>query len=346
MKAEFVGWYEAVSLQVEPAMVDTLLAAVQNVAESVTHEELEALIRAAFRAKQQTTSATGAIRSKLAGEGGALGDEEFRLLAAAALTYVLRAEDDSAALAATMVGTTYLNGLRAPSQPMDIPGLASTTRAALARTARRRPILRMPDMPSLTVNPEKAIETTDPSEALAHLAVACTEVLEVLAARQSRFEEQTTRYISIQDEELNMLWWLQGGRSNTLGQPFTDIPRDQRPIVLACELAEATLAIPGAAAVQSLLARAGVDDQEPLTIAAAVQALPADWLRKVCPIELERQISPVTTPLHEAIKRRLEVEGDSWVAGWASVCGIAADAKLSPLQLADLCYCEQLVIHE
>lgn len=346
MRAEFLRWYEAVALQVDPDVVDARLVAVQDVAKSVTHDELEALIRAAFWSKQPTAAMTGAIRAKLASAGGVLGDEEFRLLAAAALTYVLRANDDSAALAAAMVSTASLKGLRMLRLPMDIPGLASTTRTALARSTRRRPVLRMPAMPSLTVDPEKAVAIEDANEALKLLAAACSEVIKVLADRHSEFEQQTARYISIQDEELNMLWWLQGGRSHTLGQPFADIPRDQRPIVLACELAEATFAIPGAASIQSLLVRAGVDDLEPLTIAAAVQSLSTKWLRDVCPVELEAKISPVTTPLHEAFKRRLEVDGDSWIAGWASVCEIDSGAKLSPLQLADLCYCEQLVLRK
>lgn len=346
MKAEFIGWYEAVALPVDPEVVDARLTAVQAVAKAATHEELEALIRAAFRAKQQATAMTGAIRAKLAGAGGALGDEEFRLLAAVALTYVLRADDDSAALAAVMVGTTSLSGLRTLKQPMDITGLASTTRAALARSTRRRPVLRMPSMPLLTVDPAKAVETEDNNEALELLAAACSEVIQALAERQSKFEQQTARYISIQDEELNMLWWLQSGRSHTLGQPFADIPRDQRPIVLACELAEATFAIPGAASIQSLLARAGVDDLEPLTIPASVKSMSTEWLRDVCPVELEAKISPVTTPLHEAFRRQLEVDGDSWIAGWASVCDIDPGAKLSPLQLADICYCEQLVLRK
>jgi hypothetical protein len=346
MKAEFLRWYEAVALPVDPDVVDARLVAVQDVAKSVTHDELEALIRVAFRSKQQTAAMTGAIRAKLAGVDGMLGDEEFRLLAAATLTDVLRADDDLAALAATMVNTAALNGLRTVRQPMDIPGLASATRTALARTTRRRPVLRMPAMPPLTVDPEQAVAADDPNEALALLAAACSDVVKELADRISEFEQQTARYISIQDEELNMLWWLQGGRSYTLGQPFGDIPRDQRPIVLACELAEATFAIPGAASIQSLLARAGVDDLEPLTIAAAVQCLPTKALRDICPIELEAKISPVTTPLHEAFKRRLEVEGDSWIAGWASVCEIDSGTKLSPLHLADLCYCEQLILRK
>ena len=176
MRAEFLRWYEAVALQVDPDVVDARLVAVQDVAKSVTHDELEALIRAAFWSKQPTAAMTGAIRAKLASAGGVLGDEEFRLLAAAALTYVLRANDDSAALAAAMVSTASLKGLRMLRLPMDIPGLASTTRTALARSTRRRPVLRMPAMPSLTVDPEKAVAIEDANEALKLLAAACSEL--------------------------------------------------------------------------------------------------------------------------------------------------------------------------
>jgi hypothetical protein len=346
MKAEFIRWYEAVALPLDPDVADARRVAVKAVAESVSREELEALIRAAFRSKQQTIPMTGGIRTKLAGRSGVLEDEEFRLLAAAALTYVLRANNDSAALAAAMVSNASLCGLRTLKQPMDILGLANTTRAGLARSTRRRPVLQMPAMPSLTVDPQKAVETEDSNEALELLAAACSESLNALAERQFEYEQQTARYISIQDEELNMLWWLQGGRSQTLDLPFVDIPRAQRPIVLACELAEATFTIPGTASILSLMARAGLDELESLTMVEVVQSLPTETLREVFPVELEAKISPVTTPLHEAFKRRLEVDGNSWVEGWASVCDLDTETKFSPLQLAERCYCEQVVLRK
>ena len=171
--------------------------------------------------------------------------------------------------------------------------------------------------------------------------------MKTLAERQDEFAHRALQYISIQDEELNMLWWLQGGHSDTLKQPFAEIPREQRPFVLARELAEATYAIPGAAAIESLLARAGVDDAEPVEIAAAIQALPLNWLKTAIPEVDASKVSSVTTPLHEAFKRRLEVEGhDTWIPTWASVCDIDPAAKLSALRLADLCYCEQLIIRK
>jgi hypothetical protein len=344
LKAEFLGWYEAVTLSIETDVAEARWAAVEALAASATYEELEALTRAAFRAKH-TSAKTAAVRAKLSEKGGAIQDEEFKLLAAATLAGILRTSQPTAALAATMIGTTHLDGLRPVKQPVDIIGPAASTRLALARTTRRRPPLMMAPMPELDVDATEAVESEDPNESLELLATACTTVIESLAQRQSEFERRAMQYIAIQDEELNMLWWLQSGHSHTLDQPFAEIPREQRPFVLARELAEATYAIPGVAAVESLLARAGVDDAEPVGIAAAIQALPLDWLKTAIPEADCAKVSSVTTPLHEAFKRRLEVEGqDTWIANWASVCNIDPASKLSPLRLADLCYCEQLVI--
>jgi len=170
--------------------------------------------------------------------------------------------------------------------------------------------------------------------------------MQQFADRQADFEKWALRYISIQDEELNMLWWLQGGRTQA-GELFEKIPREQQPFVLARDLAEATFALPGASAISSLLERAGIKDEEPLEIAAAIQALPIEWLRVALPEADKHKASPVTTPLHEGIRRRLEVRGeDSWIAGWASVCNIDKTTRLTPLRLADLCYCEQLLIQK
>ena len=117
--------------------------------------------------------------------------------------------------------------------------------------------------------------------------------------------------------------------------------------MLSRDLAETTFAMPGASAIGSLLERAGIEDGEPLEIAAAIQALPIEWLKTALPEADKHKASPVTTPLHEGIRRRLEVRGENtWIAGWAGVCDIDTAARLTPLQLADLCYCEQLLIHK
>lgn len=346
MKAEFLRWCEEVSLSVDSTNVDARFAAVEAAAMLVTHEELEALIRAAFDAKQ-TSAATASLRTKLAGRGDALRDQEFKLFAAATLARILQGNEPNAALAATMIGTTDLGGLRKLKQPMRLIGLAKSARTALAQSTRRRPQLKLALLPELTVDATKAMELEETNDGFVALAAACTCVIETLAQRQAEFEQLALSYISIQDEELNMLWWLQGGRSSELNVPFAQIQRELRPFVLARELAEVTYSIPGASAIEALLAQASVDDDEPIAITAAVQALPVEWLKTAIPDGSSVKVSSVTTPLHDAFRRRLEVGGaDSWIANWAGACDIDAAAKLSPLRLADLCYCEQLIIRK
>lgn len=346
MKAEFLRWCEEVSLPVDSTTVDARFAAVEAAAVLVTHEELEALIRAAFDVKQ-TSKATASVRSKLAGQGDALRDQEFKLFAAATLARILQGNELNAALAAIMIGTTDLGGLRKLKQPMDLIGLAKSARSAVARSTRRRPQLKLAPFPELTVDATKAAELEDANDGFVALAAACTGVIKTLAQRQAEFEQQALNYISIQDEELNMLWWLQGGRSGELNVPFTQIQRELRPFVLARELAEVTNAIPGASAIEALLAQASVDDGEPIAITAAVQKLPVEWLKAAILEGSSVKMSSVTTPLHDAFRRRLEVSGaDSWIANWAGACDIDAAAMLSPLRLADLCYCEQLIIRK
>jgi len=345
MKAEFQRWYEAVQLTLDPQVMEARWAAVQALARSVTDAELEALARATFRS-DQTTAKTGTVRTKLADKGGAMADEEFALLAAATLVEILQEGHPAAARAATMIGTAHFKDRRVVRQPMDLVGLGARARLALARTTRRRSPLELEPMPSLEVDTTPAEETEDSNESIRLLAGALTGAMQQLADRQADFEERALRHISIQDEELNMLWWLQGGRTQA-GQLFEEIPREQQPFVLARDLAEATFALPGASAIGSLLERAGIEDDEPLEISAAIQALPIEWLRIALPEADKHKASPVTTPLHEGIRRRLEVRGEnSWIAGWAGVCDIDTAVRLTPLQLADLCYCEQLLIHK
>lgn len=320
------------------------LAAIEALANAVTHEDLVALVHAAFRSKQKAAN-NNSVRTALAGGGGVLGDEEYALLAAATLAVILRKDRDSAARAATMICAASLNGLRQVKQPMDMVALASSSLKAQALRTRQRPDLVTDHDLTFNVDPTKAVESEDENEALTLLAAACTEVIESLSRRQLDFEKQARQYIRIQDEELNMLWWLQGGYSHTYQSSFEAIPREQRPFVFAHELAGATCALPGPAAMVSLLTKAGVDEQDPVEIVPAIQALPHAWLESAFPGDDNSKVSPVITPIHEAFKRRLEVHGeDTWIQSWASVCGIAPAAKLPPLRLAELCYFEQLVI--
>jgi hypothetical protein len=61
----------------------------------------------------------------------------------------------------------------------------------------------------------------------------------------------------VQDEELNVLWWLHGGHSELAKVPFGELPVAQRPLVLAAELSDLSTILPGPPSLAALLSRAG-----------------------------------------------------------------------------------------
>jgi hypothetical protein len=59
----------------------------------------------------------------------------------------------------------------------------------------------------------------------------------------------------------------------------------------------------------------------------------------------DRNPSPVTMPLHNAIYRQLETgPGDTWVAGWVSATAVGDNQTLPGLTLGTLFYRERLLI--
>jgi hypothetical protein len=137
-----------------------------------------------------------------------------------------------------------------------------------------------------------------------------------------------------------LLWWLFGGRSKLLDRPFADVAADAQAIVFASEVADATQFMPGPESVKPILSRAGLKERRKTGVAAAINAVDAELLRKIVG---EAPPVPVVRPLHFAIHRKLEAGDDaSWVANWSAVTGIDPDAALPGIELGNLFYCERL----
>jgi hypothetical protein len=167
-------------------------------------------------------------------------------------------------------------------------------------------------------------------------SAALAEVVGIVKSLAS----SATDFAAIQDEELQMLWWLFGGRSTDMDRAFDAIDANAQPLVLAAELAGMTKFLPGPVSTKAILSRAGVKEGE-CTVPATVNACDAQWLARL--VE-GREPSPITQPIHFAVKRKLETGDDnSWVAGWSGVVGIDAGHALPALTLANLFYRERLL---
>lgn len=353
MHRDFPRWHAAVAVGNDTDLRDARWAAVHALAEKADASMVEALVRLAFATKQ---APSGHALSKLYEAYREADDtfdsssaaREMQVLAGACLAVLLEASGDSAATAALSVATSSLAGGRTAKLPMDLPALAEAAIERLADANRERPSL------SSLINSEspkfdfeaaatKAREANWEAvgQAFTLAANSVRKATQALATRQANATRAIDRFIQVQDEELQMLWWLTGARSVDLDCAFDAVPANAQPLVFASELADSTAFLPGPRSIKPLLTRAGLKERKKLTLAATIGAASSTWLSTVVG---EGDPSPVTQPIHFAIKRHLEAGGgDTWVPNWAAVVGVDAARQLSTLSLGTLFYRERLL---
>jgi hypothetical protein len=239
--------------------------------------------------------------------------------------------------------------MRRPDLPLDLAEAAEASITAQSVATRKRPDLaRIPAPPFPKAEFDKAGAKLQPQQDFPTVIASLAILTEASAAAHAAIWKgcagglaAANSYIEIQDEELDMLWWLIGERSVVLDRPFREVPLGERTFVLAKDLADTPHAAPGPHAVKSLLSRASVKEQDKVTIPECVNACDTDWLRTL--VEGTNP-SPVTRPLHLAIKRKIETgDSDSWVQAWAATTDLDATQKVSALAVAVLFYRERLI---
>lgn len=348
MHGNFSEWYEGLSLGQDDSYLESRWAAVESVVEDATKETLEELVRLAFRTKPANDVAE--LRAKFAGEIAPPGDEELAVLAGAALVWAMHPDDDNSALAAAMIATASCGGLRELKLPIDLVSMSTETNRELSEAARRRPSLDVGKAVATTLdktevaNAIKQANEVNVGTGLQALVVTINKALGTVAKRQAAVETEFERYTKLQDEELDILWWLHGGYSTDFQNDFAEVPAPLRPLGFARELASLTTVLPGPTAVSALFTRAGVPAAPVQTIVAAVQEMPVAWLDIALGDLKKDSISAITTPILFALLRRKELDGDQgWVAAWSKLTAMAESATLESLPLAEAAYREFVV---
>lgn len=353
MSSEFLRWYRAVELDQDLEKLQNRWIGVEALAKKVTRADVEAMIRIAFRTKQLPASHSLEDIRKVFKEADSLfemygNSRELEVLCSAGLVAILENGDEVGAAAALAITTAGLSRSQI-GMPQELTALADRSILRIAESYRKRPDLTkyaQADLPKLEFG--KAMEKVREQVNWEGVAVAFSLAAEATRNAISQITQRTNRaiaaankVIAIQDEELQMLWWLFGQRSWDLNCTFTAIPPNAQPLVLSKELAQTTEFLPGPVSVKPLLSRAGLKESGKLTIPKAVNACDVSWLTQL--VE-ESNPSPVTLPIHSAIRRKLETgETEAWVAGWAAATEIAATYALSPLTLGILFYRERLL---
>lgn len=356
MHQDFARWYSFVSMGDDTARRHARWQGVLNVVADSTRPTVEVLFRLAYGGRAAPTAqAVQPIRQafKNADETFEMtgNDYELQVLAGIALAVLMQDLDEDEGAAAALTATTAaLGGARKPDLPMNLAALGEAAIDLRSEEIRTRPSLET----YISVEPAKfdfekaaakAREVQNFEGVALALGLAADSVRVAMrgsAQRQAKAVQAIDSFLRVQDEELQMLWWLTGQRSEDYDCALDAVPADAQPFVFASELADSTEFLPGPPSVKAILSRAGLKERKKVAVTAAVNAPRTDWLQKL--IE-NLDPSPVSTPLHAAIKRQLETgPGDAWVAGWAASTGIAPTFALPALTLGELFYRERLLL--
>jgi GTPase-associated system helical domain len=356
MREEFPRWYRPVGVGDNRERLEARWKGVVTlVGNADDNNNIETMIAIALRTKPRPQAANVmSIRKTFKDiddlfdmEGN---DRELEILCGSVLATLFETDGDMAALAALSTTTASCGGVRTAEFPLDLAGVAEAAIVRVSDARRTRPDLGK----HMTV----AASNISMDEANAALkqnwtvdgAIAALKALSDLNNRANLHLAQQVNvalkaahnFAEIQDEELQMLWWLFGNRSKKMDRPFADIPADAQTFILAAELADMTNFLPGPASVKPILSRAGLKDRRRCSVPAAVNACEADLLRSLID---GFEPSKITQPLHFAIKRKLETGDEtSWIAAWSSITGIDAGFSLPAIELGNLFYCERLGI--
>lgn len=360
MHQDFPRWYAAVSLADEGSRRDVRWNGVEALLAETDADSIEGLLRLALGGRNPPTNqAVQKIRQSFRNEDETFelsgNERELQILAAATLVALMEdveVDVDVACLAALGAVTASFGKVRKADLPMDLAAIAEAAVVRLGDETRKRPDLEAifpSEPPKIDFEKAAAKVREQPNwegvAAAFGLAAEASKVgMRTLAQRNAKALKSVSRFLGIQDEELEMLWWLIGRRSFDMNCGFDSVNDDARPLVFAAELARATWALPGPRSVVALLERAGVGNKKAVTIPAVINSLPSDWLAAQVN---DFEPSPLSQPLHFAIKRQLETgPGEAWVAGWAATTEIDAALSVLPLAMSVQFYRERLQLSE
>jgi hypothetical protein len=352
---EFVRWYRAVNLDDNRERVRQRYDAMVDLIEKADFELVEAALRIVFQTKQKAKTESVATIESFFKQYDELFDavdksNEFQLLCATMLGLLLNKDNSSAAVTALSVLTTAFGGTRKLQGSVNLEELSNKTVERLAEKFRQRPPLSTGSLSiqklNLTASKAKLSEDFTANGIGLALDVAADTMRASINATLVQLSNSVAaiqNYVRVQDEELELLWWAYGQRSEYLNKSFADIPDQQRILLLPTEMAMATKLIPGPVSAKALLMRSGIG-QKRVRVVDAINECEMSWLER---LDIPDGISPVRYPIHCGLWRRIETGDDtSWISGWSGVTGIDENLALPGITLAMLFYFERLILEE
>ncbi|WP_441255825.1 GTPase-associated system all-helical protein GASH [Tardiphaga sp. 285_C5_N1_2] len=353
MRDEFPRWYRQVEMGDNREKLELRWKGVIDLVDNADSESIVTMIAIALRTKPRPQATQVAAMRQTFKDIDDLfdmagNDRELEILCSSALAMLFEGDEDTSALAALFTTTASCGGQRTADFALDLVGTANAALARISDDRRTRPALgKMVVAAPLKISVEQentslkqAFNADQVAAAFTALCKQTESAMQRLTRNLNAVLKEAHTFGEIQDEELQMLWWLFGGRSKKMDCPFSEISPEAQTFILAAELADITKFLPGPDSVKPILSRAGLKERKKYSVPAAVNACDPSLLNSLID---GMEPSQITQPLHFAIKRKLETGDDaSWIPAWSSISGIDATFSLPAIELGNLFYRERL----
>lgn len=324
MHEYFADWYRPMTFNHDDSKIGLRWQGVETALRDMDLEQFLELIRLAFNRQLLSAEIESEFRKYFKAADPAFpsaGNElELRVLAGCVLAVLcLESGNDLGAIPLAILTTSAFN-TRSLDIEIELLSMAMERIKSDGNEARKRPDFSFFEETEELANGEEAEEEDEDANTEA--------ALEEMKSKINCIQKTLT----IQDEELQMLWWMVGKFSSMWERTFGEIDSKAAPILLAREAAEMTAELSEAPSLKAVFSRIGVGGIAEIAIPEAVNACGAENL-----IKLVFSSTPCSTifPLHFALSRALETKADdTWIPGWCHVSGIDATLTIAPLEIA------------
>lgn len=338
MHADFANWYQPVTFGHDREVLELRWKGIDEALDGIENEMVQELVRLVYGKQPISSKLLDDFRQFFRNVDPTFltkgNDHEIHVLAGCVLA-VLLLEFDYPEVAQAIL-TTSVCDIRKLSGKIDLVGMAKEKILKDGISARKRPLMFAP----------KQI-TPDESIVFDNLENLGTTTIKALNGVQKNIHHEINllqKIIEIQDEELQLLWWMIGNRSTMWDISFNEITEESRPVLLAIEAASMISALIESPSLKAVFSRVGLSSTMKVNIPDAISSCGTERLEKIAP---DNQIDPLIFPVHFAMTRALETGADkTWIPGWSKISGIGKNTQLTQLQLALQVYRERNLISQ
>jgi hypothetical protein len=335
MHQNFADWYQPVTFGHDRNTMELRWKGIEAAVEDIDTPQLMELVRFVYGRPFESTEFMAIFRKYFKDNDSMFqssgNDQEMLVLAGCVLALCTTEDYDIREVPLAILTSSFCKK-KAPKVSIDLVRMATNRVRTDGINARKRPSMSKSKTPSFKKILEEEIKLlSDKLESSAVIAALQKMVSMHKTANEKIMLLQ--KLLNIQDEELQMLWWMVSGWSDMWNSTFDKIENEARPLLLAKEAASMSNEISESPSLKAVFSRMEIDGNMELAIPETVNS---------CGVERLKTLAPGNTfccstiyPMHFAIIRALETGADNtWIAGWSKISGIDKKTKVSSLDLA------------